>query len=240
VFDPVDEPALKPSKTKPLPRWMNLLPNNVHRAREQKANTVLGHGSLQSRELDSPIGGRNPGSSDDSEDFKGSPIVLVNIPSLKGGGKVAESPTLPMTIPDKSHRTTKNRAISFDPKFATEKTHGNFDHRCYRKAQDSIYMTSPEFPSCYPPPPRRRTPYPQDFAHLPSTQKDASSYFSRSKSFSFAEELIAKACHELGATVQPPKIIPHDSLSIEGRRGQTPPKGSSTFPYSSSEHLGKY
>jgi hypothetical protein len=35
VLDPVGEPAFKPSKTKPLPKWMSLLPNNVHPERRQ-------------------------------------------------------------------------------------------------------------------------------------------------------------------------------------------------------------
>jgi hypothetical protein len=36
IFNPVGEPAFKPSKTKPLPKWMQLLPNNVHREREEQ------------------------------------------------------------------------------------------------------------------------------------------------------------------------------------------------------------
>ncbi|KAM3077315.1 hypothetical protein ACMFMG_006664 [Clarireedia jacksonii] len=35
IFDPTGQ-AFVPSKTKPLPKWMSLLPNNVHREREQQ------------------------------------------------------------------------------------------------------------------------------------------------------------------------------------------------------------
>lgn len=35
IYDPIGEPAFKPSKTKPLPKWMHLLPNNIHRERDQ-------------------------------------------------------------------------------------------------------------------------------------------------------------------------------------------------------------
>jgi hypothetical protein len=35
LFDPIGDPAFKASKTKPLPKWMHLLPNNVYRERER-------------------------------------------------------------------------------------------------------------------------------------------------------------------------------------------------------------
>lgn len=34
IFNPLGEPPFKASETKPIPRWMSLLPNNVHRGRD--------------------------------------------------------------------------------------------------------------------------------------------------------------------------------------------------------------
>jgi hypothetical protein len=52
VLDPVGEPAFKPSTTKPLPKWMSLLPTNVHRdrGRRQKAKSSEIH--LRTNEIE--------------------------------------------------------------------------------------------------------------------------------------------------------------------------------------------
>jgi hypothetical protein len=242
VFDPVGEPAFKPSKTKPLPRWMHLLPNNVYRKREEKANSAVEDGSLESPRLDSPREGKDPSSGGSSEDFQGRPIALVEIPSLRGGGKPTESLTLPMSITDKSRQTSKHNAFSFDPIFVAEHANGNDGYICYRRAQTtgSVYMTPPEYPSCNPPPPRRRTPYPQIFACLPSSRREASSYSPQIKSFSIAEMPFDGPCCELGAPLQSPTALQEDSLSPEGPRDQPVPKGSSAFPSYSSEYVDKH
>lgn len=41
IFDPIGEPTFRPSKTKPLPNWMRLLPNNVRREREQRERRLV-------------------------------------------------------------------------------------------------------------------------------------------------------------------------------------------------------
>lgn len=40
IMDPIGGPSFRPSKTKPLPNWMNLLPNSVHRERERSKEEV--------------------------------------------------------------------------------------------------------------------------------------------------------------------------------------------------------
>jgi hypothetical protein len=241
VFDPVGEPAFKPSKTKPLPRWMNLLPNNVRREREQRPKLSLEHESLDSPEFEAPIEDKGVDPSDGSEDFPGS-LIALDIPCLRGGGKASGTSTFPVSMSDKSSKPRKhNRNISFDSALTIDNTNSNDDHRCCRRAQttSSVYLTPPEYPSYHPPPPRQRTPYPQDVSRLSSHQQEINSYFHQSESSTVVKEPIEEPCCELGAHLQSQKNIKEGKFFIEGRVGHTPPRGSFAFP-TSSEDLNKY
>ncbi|RDW83143.1 hypothetical protein BP5796_04634 [Coleophoma crateriformis] len=45
IFDPIREPSFRPSNTKPLPKWMSLLPTNVHRCHGKRTK----HAPIQRR-----------------------------------------------------------------------------------------------------------------------------------------------------------------------------------------------
>ncbi|KAK0113152.1 hypothetical protein ONS95_014851 [Cadophora gregata] len=55
VLDPVSEPAFRPSKTKPLPKWMALLPSNVHREHDRRSEFVA-ESTRQSLEMEQMSG----------------------------------------------------------------------------------------------------------------------------------------------------------------------------------------
>jgi hypothetical protein len=234
VFNPVVEPAFRPGNFKPLPSWMNLLPNNVQRGREQKSNAVFEHSCQHLSERWPSIEDKEPDSSDDSEDFPRSPIALVDIPSLRGGGKA----TLPMNNGDKSRKQQAKRTILFETRYEADDTNDNEGHQCPRRVHtpDSVHSTPPKYSSCHPPPPRRRTPYPQDLLRVSTLQKDSNAYFLQSKSSAIAEEPVDEPCCELGSQLQQRKNVREDELLPKRTDGWASPQGFSP----SSEYLDKY
>jgi hypothetical protein len=234
VFNPVGEPAFRPGKFKPLPSWMNLLPNNVQRGRAQKSNAALEHSCQHLPERWPSIEDKEPDSSDGSEDFPRSPIALVDIPSLRGGGKA----TLPMNNGDKSRKQRAKRTILFETRYGADDTNDNEGHQCSRRVHtpDSVHSTPPEYPSHHPPPPRRRTPYPQDLLRVSTFQKDSNACFLQSTSSAIADESVDEPCCELGSQLQERKNVLEDKLLPKRSDGRASPQGFSL----SSESLDKY
>jgi hypothetical protein len=196
VFDPVGEPAFKPSRLKPLPNWMNLLPTKVHREREQKAKVNLEHSIQHLSELDQSTENRDPGSRDAPGDIQGSPIALVDIPSLRGGGKA----TLSMTYAGKPHMQRGKRTISSEPTYVANNTNDNDGYQCPRKVP--TFTLPPENPSCHPSPPRRRMPYLQEFSRIPSQRRDAKGYFGQIDRSNIVKEPTEERCLLLGSHLQ--------------------------------------
>lgn len=194
VSDPFGEAAFKPSKFKPLPSWMNLLANNVHRERGQKRKAILEDDSQYLSELGSSRTKRESCSSGSSGDSRASPIVLVDVPNLGGGGKV----TFPISDHGKSRKQRERRAISFNPKNVADDTKGNEGHRCPRTLQAAgpVHTADSEYPSYHPPPPRR-THYPHSFSRIPAHRKDACAYAPKSSNLDIAEETTGGPCCEL-------------------------------------------
>jgi hypothetical protein len=221
---------------------VHLLPNNVHRKGEQKADTALEDAILHSPRPDSLIAGKYPSSTHSSKEIQESPIALAEVPSLRGGGKMTGLPTRLMSISDMSRQTRKYRPVSSDIKSVTENAIGDDEYLCYGRAQttDSVCMTPREYPSYHPPPPRQTTPYPQDHVHLPFAWGETNSCFPRMNSFSIAEKLIDGPCCEGGAPVRSPKTFQADSLSPEGPRDQPASKESSALPSSFPEYSDKW
>jgi len=100
VLNPVGEPAFKPSKFKPLPGWMNLLPNNVHRGRGQEMDSFLERNSHLQLKAEALIKDEDSDSIESSGGSRGSPIALVDIPNLRGGGRTK----FPLSSPEDSRQ----------------------------------------------------------------------------------------------------------------------------------------
>jgi hypothetical protein len=99
-----------------------------------------------------------------------------------------------------------------------------------------VHSTPPKYSSCHPPPPRRRTPYPQDLLRVSTLQKDSNAYFLQSKSSAIAEEPVDEPCCELGSQLQQRKNVREDELLPKRTDGWASPQGFSP----SSEYLDKY
>lgn len=192
LFDPVDEPAFKPSKTKPLPKWMNLLPSNVYRERELRA-------SLR-QSLDGTNGSQSPYTLE-LKTLPTAPVtsphaVTVTTPSFHN--RIARS-SRPRsgTMPAQSTATSsssevsfliepqvkpgrKRNTISFDNKVKKHEIVGDLGDRAHTKLQtiDFTYGTPPEYPSTAPPP-QERTPFPR-MSRPSAIQEKPSSYFNQS------------------------------------------------------------
>jgi len=205
VIDPVGEPAFKPGKFKPLPSWMNLLSTNVRKEREQRRNANLEHDNQQFSRLDSPKRARELDSRDASDDVQGSPIALVNIPGLRGGGKAAKKQEHRMISVDVLHDTDKKHYID-DNLQSPEKLH--------------TFKDNSQNPSFHPLLPRRRTPYPQDFLSLSNVRKNGTGYSPPSLSSDIAEEPTEEPCCGLGSDLHQPESAPEASLSPNMRRKQ--------------------
>jgi hypothetical protein len=219
VIDPIGEPAFKPSKFKPLPSWMNLLSTNVRKEREQKRrNANLEHDYEQFSKLDSPKRARELDSGDASDDVQGSPIALVNIPGLRGGGKATKK--------------QRHRMISVDVLHDTEKKHYINDH-LQRSEKLHTFIDNLQNHSSHPPL-SRRTPLPQDFLSLYSVCRKATGYSPPSLHSDIVEEPAEGPCCELGSDLHQPESAPEVSLSPNIRRKQIPSDG---VPQSSVQYM---
>ena len=150
VLNPVGEAPYLPSKTKPLPRWMSLLPNNYKEKRKRPQNglgetsTYHSHHSQMSNdgyacEEDGTM------SEIQIEDFSGE-----NTSKTLSRYLIASSD--PIGTQDQG-KHPKGIEISLNSNPNREHTFESPD-RCGRRSQtvESVYMTPPERPSAYFPP----------------------------------------------------------------------------------------
>jgi hypothetical protein len=218
-----------------MPNWMNFLPPNVYREREQNAKANLEHGIQHLSELDQSTENRDPGSKDASEDIQGSPIALVDIPSLGGDGKA----TLPMAYADKSHMPWDERAISSEPPYVANNTNDNDGYQCPRKVH--TFTPLPENPSYHPLPPRRRTPYLQEFFHFPIQRRDIKGYFPPIDKSNIAEEPTEEPCCPLCSHLQQRKNVQEDRvLLVATERLELEPSVGSSSPLApSAQYMDK-
>ncbi|KAG4431604.1 hypothetical protein IFR05_012917 [Cadophora sp. M221] len=162
VLDPIGEPAFRPSRTKPLPKWMNLLPSNVHRERERRTKTAdrvteNSHEMEQMRE----ITGSHP--SDGSDDFD------INTPvpgsrSINPTSNVEEQTALSRI--NHPQKLQKRATISFEP-ISKRKTPQDTACESNRGTQTTPYPRSP-----YPGRPSiARNESTSYFSHRPSIDK---------------------------------------------------------------------
>ncbi|KAN0114896.1 hypothetical protein V8E51_004440 [Hyaloscypha variabilis] len=201
VLDPFGEPAFKPIKFKPLPSWMNLLPNNIHRERRQKNNVFPEHNSQHQLKASPSVENEESGSIASSEDSCSSPVALVDIPNLRGwknNASIEQSRDVSQTMEKKS-----------------------------------------DYHSSHPQPPRRRTPYPQDFPRLLTLRKDASAAPTQPKHADIVEEPLSESCCELGSQLQHQQKVHEDRLLRRGKDTQTPAEVLSPSASTSSGHLDR-
>ncbi|KAF4627845.1 hypothetical protein G7Y89_g10302 [Cudoniella acicularis] len=180
IFDPINEPAFRPSKTKPLPKWMNLLPNNVHREREQRqradeASQPEFH-ELKKMLKNTRFASGNMANTPTTHVHQNGEAQRSRSGTFSNQTTPESSPPLEIPRVARRRRTT----ISFDAKVTKEHTTGEPGDRNYRKSQtiDSIYGTPPEYPTTAPPA-RERTPFPR-MSRATVIQEKPSSYFNRS------------------------------------------------------------
>jgi len=235
VLDPFGEPAFKPIKFKPLPSWMNLLPNNVHRERRQKNNVFPEHNSQHQLKASPSVENEESGSIASSEDSCSSPVALVDIPNLRGGGRTM----LPLSNPETSRKQWKRRVVSFEPTYVVSDDGCHQCPRAFEAADDTICSTPSDYHSSHPQPPRRRTPYPQDFPRLLTLRKDASAAPTQPKHADIVEEPLSESCCELGSQLQHQQKVHEDRLLRRGKDTQTPAEVLSPSASTSSGHLDR-
>ncbi|KAE9379242.1 hypothetical protein N431DRAFT_364272, partial [Stipitochalara longipes BDJ] len=216
VLDPVGEPAFKPSKFKPLPSWMNLLPNNVHRERGQKDSIFLKYKSEHQAKMDLSMENKESGSNQSSEDSRGSPVALVDIPNFRGG----REETLSLRNPEKSRKQRERRAVSYETTYVADNNRVYRCPRAFEAAADAANSAPSDYLSYDPQPLRRRNVYPLDFPRFSTLRKDANADFRQGKSPDVAEEPTTKPCCELGSRLQQRHNVHEDRLLRRRRERQ--------------------
>jgi hypothetical protein len=232
VLDPVGEPAFKPSKTKPLPKWMSLLPHNVHREREQHQASTS-EPCPHSHEMERLDGGSTSTneyypSENNKDDETPTPSPDGTTPTVLSRTSTAPA-SAPNDTPDISKVPRKGRVtISVDPK--KERAYGDVDHR------ESVYTTPSEYASRFstrqktPHPPRRRPSMPRN---------ETTSYFSNGLPEDPIPEKSKDLCCPLSTDVTTPESSPDEKASTAGYIN-LPSDSSFTFVAQSSEYLEKY
>ena len=176
ILDPVGEPAFKPSNSKPLPKWMSLLPRNVYGEKRPRRQVKPSKPNVHTLEMES-LDGHSPSvsecysSKNNVEDPPAPPpteIAPKRLPRVMTAAILA-----PIDIPGAPEAARKSRmTISIDRK--REYGLDGMDH------QQSTYIAPPECP------PstllgREKTPYP---LILPTSRRpsmprsETTSYFS--------------------------------------------------------------
>ncbi|RAL59297.1 hypothetical protein DID88_006902 [Monilinia fructigena] len=143
IYDPAGG-AFVPSKTKPLPKWMALLPNNVHREREEsnlnspsnfsqrKVGAAISRATLPDSYADGP-------SSIHSEDCTGEHDLHSPCPTEEGGaGFFTQHPSGNVT-PKGKNTTTRPRSVSIEEKLPRPHQHSA---SAYRRANRSSTIES--------------------------------------------------------------------------------------------------
>lgn len=236
VLDPMGEPTFRPSKTKPLPKWMNLLPSNVHRDRERRAKTAA-EVTNHSQEMESMREIRPSHASAGSDDFDiDTPVPGSRAVSPTGNAKKRTAPSM-ISIPQKIQ---KRATIAFDP---TPRRDTEEDASCKSagrsQTSDSICSASPQHPCSHPS--RPQTPYPRSpFPKRPSiVRNETTSYFSHRSSVAEADEFMNERCYSLDAL----QGSPDSSQTISPIRvflSNPEPLIDFSSPSQSSEYLERY
>lgn len=188
IMDPVGEAAFKPSKTKPLPKWMHLLPSNVHRERRRraKADAQINQNSCEIEQVLDRSRGVSRDRARDTDPSDSEERKRLNGRQQRGPARI--------DLPPAFNTATKTRAkISFDQMPKADIFSGDRESKTSRRSHtvESKYMTAPQSaadsqrsrsPTSFP-----KTPHPS--VSRPALQRnDTSSYFSHRASTDTQEE----------------------------------------------------
>ncbi|PBP28718.1 hypothetical protein BUE80_DR000353 [Diplocarpon rosae] len=243
IMDPAGEPPFKPTKTKPLPKWMNLLPSNVHKERERRAKDEA-RVRRNSHEQEKLTANYSIGGSED----RGHDTVVPRSRAKILPARAQDSKPVKTDMP--ARLTTHSRAmISFDTVPKGDFILENNVSRAYRRSQtaDSDYLTAPESAAgslrSRPHTPFPRSPYPS--ASRPSLdRKESSSYFSHRPSIDAQEGSVDDS--SCGLVTQQPS--PASPASPEAPESSESGSSLSTLdsnvyfpsPLQSSEYIERY
>jgi hypothetical protein len=237
IFDPVGEPAFQPSKTKPLPKWMRLLPNNVHREREMRRKCAESENSTHSQEMVSL-----ERSTKICDHCHGELCSEEETPTVDSTTRcrcpLPESPSASLPVDILGQPKRQRATISFDAR-AKRDTKSDCPGT-YRRSQTtgSGYMTPPEYPQpALPVPQRQRTPFPR--LSRPSLERNGtSSYFSHSIDTSAAQDQSEDSSCAWQTT---PEYSPSTSPALKETVSEPlkNPTNTITAPHSS-EYIDKY
>ncbi|PBP26603.1 hypothetical protein BUE80_DR002507 [Diplocarpon rosae] len=246
IMDPAGEPPFKPTKTKPLPKWMNLLPSNVHKERERRAKDEA-RVQRKSHELEKRTASYSSGGSEDRGPGKVVPRSRATIPPARA------QDSKPVRTDTPARLMMQSRAmISFDTVPKGDFILENNVSRAYRRSQtaDSDYLTAPESAAgslrSRPHTPFPRSPYPS--ASRPSLdRKECSSYFSHRPSINAQEGSVDDS--SCGLVIQQPSpASPASPKSPEPPESSESGSSLSTLdsnvhfpsPLQSSEYIERY
>jgi hypothetical protein len=258
IFDPTGS-AFVPSKTKPLPKWMSLLPNNVHRERDQQRKASIAESratypaafaGLEINHLEDCVGGHSFATSCFSaEEVTPKP---TRKPSAAGGLTPGRSrvtsfsemtddvTTLPLTLDAPSpegftrrNRSSRPRSVSIEVGATKEHGHGQSVYNKHRRS-NTIEHAQVDSQAHHPKDlyERQPTPYPRsDPLDRKIVSNDATQLLGSRKS----------SCCELGASLESPSPQAPSSTfeSFPNPKINKNPITTSIFN-TSSEYLDRY
>jgi len=191
IYDPITkslgEPEFKPSNSKPSPTWMQLLPNNVHREREQQ--NEVGEQSLSLDEHEQSHRIANP--------------TLQSVWGLGFTHSPEPITLMSPTLETKLSQTDVAVKLKIRPTIETASEITNEQNLgAVGRAQTmkSVYSKHPKTPSSLSLPTRQRTPFPRAVL----TRDETSSYFSLRKGTADVTEPAQGSCCQLGTPSQLP------------------------------------
>ncbi|XMA08241.1 hypothetical protein WAI453_001032 [Rhynchosporium graminicola] len=178
VLDPLGEPAFRPSRFKPLPKWMNLLPTNVQRRRQRR---IMNSPELAAH-LKEPREGSGSYASDGADESETDTLASGSITAGRAGSAKRKGAPSSIELPTK---VQKRATIAFDPTPRGDDLPEDAACMATRCAQSSLEFpcsTSHAHPCTHPS--RPSTPYPRSpYPTRPSlSRNETTSYFSHRSS----------------------------------------------------------
>ena len=232
VFDPIGDPAFKPSKTKPLPKWMSRLPSSIQPEQERQQKTSSSSRMSNSHEMSL------------LEERLNSKLSNDNLPSRNQLHECSSEVTTPRSqrtppatpsTPVNINRTARgSTTLAFDPNLIRKDTFGSVDGRAHRKSQaiELVSDTSPEY----------------TFKHLPSGQRSPCpgsteppvnrkniSYFPPSLQKRSRTEPFGDSCYAMVTKTKSSPPERPDSSTVRAAGKRPPP-----FTTNSSEYIQLY
>lgn len=231
VLNPIGGSTLRPSKTKPLPGWMNLLPSNVHRERKRRAETV-GETTRQSHEMKQI---RESYTSDGSDDLDADTPVAGRVVTRTGNGRQQGTNPSMVEVPLIHKRLT----VVFDPVPKGD----TIEEVPFRSRSQTVDLNTSTDEGCSCSHPcRPQSPYPRSsypsLSRLSITRNETNSCFSH-RPCAAVVDLTSESCRALGS--HPGPFGSSQMVSSSGEVLDTPEtRIQFSSPSQSSEYLERY